>query len=180
MPVNNQIALKRRRSIRLSGYDYSRGGYYFVTLTLKTIACMFACRSKNRLILTDVGKIAEKYWNEIPNHFQNAKLDKYVFMPDHSHGILVLDNNVGVQYIEPVPQSKTQKNQRHEYQHIIPKSIGSIIRSYKSAVTRWCKKNGYPQFRWHRNYYERIIRNEDELNEIRKYIITNPEKLNEH
>ena len=141
MPVINHNVIKGRRSIRLSGYDYSKGGYYFVTLTLKTIACMFAGRSKKKLILTDVGKIAEKYWNEIPNHFHNAKLDKYVFMPDHIHGIIVLNNNVGVQYIEPVPQSEKQQNQRNEYQHIIPKSIGSIIRSYKSAVTRWCNNN---------------------------------------
>ena len=151
MSIINHNVTKRRRSIRLSGYDYSRDGYYFVTLTLKTIACMFAGMSKNVLILTDVGKIAVKYWNEIPKNFNNVKLDKYVFMPDHIHGIIVLNNNigksnVGIQYIEPLPQLKQPNYQRNKYQHIIPKSIGSIIRSYKSAVTRWCKNNGYPQF----------------------------------
>ena len=149
-----------------------------MTLTLKTIACMFAGRSKDMLILTDVGEIAEKYWNEIPKHFDNVKLDNYVFMPDHIHGIIVLDDevvrhSVGVRHGEPLHT----KNKKHKYQHIISKSLGVIINHYKSAVTRWCKNNGYPQFRWQRNYYEHIIRNEEELNEIRKYIITNPEKL---
>jgi len=93
------------------------------------------------------------------------KLDEFIIMPDHLHGILII-KNTGVQYIEPL---------RHQYQKIIPKSIGSIVRSYKASVTRWCNKNQLENFKWQRNYYERIITNQKELKNIRNYIKTNPE-----
>jgi REP element-mobilizing transposase RayT len=83
-------------------------------------------------------------------------------MPDHMHGIIKIKReNAEVQYIEPL---------QHKYQKIIPKSIGSIIRSYKASVTRWCKKNQIEDF----NYHERIITNQKELNNVRHYIKANP------
>ena len=115
------------------------------------------------MILSEIGKIVFDYWFEIPKHFQNVKLDEFCVMPNHIHGILLL-NNVGVQNFEPL---------RNKFQHIIPKSIGSIIRTYKTAVTHWSKQNDY-NFFWQRNFYEHIIRNENELNEIREYINNNP------
>lgn len=72
---------------------------------------------------------------------------------------------------------QTEPLRKNKFQKIIPKSIGSIIRAYKSAVTLWCKRNGHEQFKWQRNYYEHIIRNEDELNKIRWYIRNNPDEL---
>ena len=72
---------------------------------------------------------------------------------------------VGVQNFEPLPQNA--------YQHIIPKSLGSIIRSYKAAVTRECRKYGHYDFGWQRNFYDRIIRSDKELNNIRDYIHNN-------
>jgi len=68
------------------------------------------------------------------------------------------------------------KNHCHAFQKMTPNSIGSIIRAYKSAVTLWCKRNRHPQFRWQRNFYERIIRNEQELNRVRLYIQNNPQR----
>jgi len=120
--------------------------------------------------LFPVGNVAKKFWLEIPKHFQNVELDQFVIMPNHIHGVIMIYDYkpVGVQYIEPLQENK--------YQHIIPGSIGSIIRSYKSAVTRWCNKNNHQNFQWQRNYYEHIIRNENELNRIREYIQNNPLK----
>jgi len=81
-----------------------------------------------RCVLSEIGNIAAKYLEEIPNHFDNVFVDEYMIMPNHIHIIISI---VGIQNFEPL---------RHEYQKIIPKSIGSIVRSYKASVTKWCKK----------------------------------------
>ena len=120
-----------------------------------------------------VGEIANKYWNEILEHFNNFELDEYVIMPNHIHGILII-NEVAVQNLEPLPIPNNKSI--HRYQHIIPRSIGPVIRSFKSSVTHWCKQNGFKNFRWQRNFYEHIIRDENELTRIRKYINENPLK----
>jgi REP-associated tyrosine transposase len=118
--------------------------------------------------LSAVGKIAKVFFEEIPNHFEGVALDEFVVMPNHLHGIIIIQN-VGVQKFEPLQK-------RNAFQHTMPKSLGSIIRAYKSAVTHWCRNNGYEHFKWQRNYYERIIRDENELRAIREYIAENPSK----
>ncbi len=110
---------------------------------------------------------------------------------DHNAGVGV-ECFVGVEYIQPLrgnqpthpgqprrpdvsPRSEPpQIEPRHAYQHVIPKSVGSIIRTYKAAVTRWCNKNGSEHFAWQRNYYEHVIRDENDLERIRNYIAGNP------
>jgi len=74
----------------------------------------------------------------------------------------------GVQNFEPL---------QNKYQRIIPKSIGSIIRSYKAAVTMWRRINGYSNFKWQRNYFEHIVRNDSDLFRIKEYIRNNPLQL---
>jgi REP-associated tyrosine transposase len=109
------------------------------------------------------------------------------------------DVAVGVEYIQPLqnmrplhriqpthpdephgPEARPQPEPPqieplHEYQHVLPKSVGSIIRTYKAAVKRWCNKNGGEHFAWQRNYYEHVIRDEIDLNRIRNYIAGNPQ-----
>ena len=176
-----------RRSIRLKEYDYSNPGGYFVTICTKNRECLFGDIKEGVIKLTSFGEIVERLWFEIPDHFENIFLDQFVVMPNHIHGIIIIFDeevqnagvkNVGVQYIEPLhaPLQKSSQNRTHQFQKIIPGSLGSIIRSYKSSVTRWCKKNGHGYFQWLRNYYEHIIRSEKELTKIRQYIIDNPLK----
>ncbi len=166
----------QRKSIRLQGYDYSRAGIYYVTLCISDRQCSLGRMVNGRIKLSPVGEIAHKYWEEIPHHFNNVGLDEYVIMPNHIHGVLILKNNnqVGVQNFEPLPIHKNRHI--HRYQHIIPHSIGSIIRSFKSAVTHWCKQNGFINFRGQRNYHDQIIQDEKELYPIRKYIRETPKK----
>ncbi len=178
----------RRRSIRLKDYDYSQSGIYFITICTASKRCLFCTNSENSANLSHIGKIARECWFEIPNHFKNAKLDEFVVMPNHIHGIIGLtdkeqkraenfqplqphEQNVGVQYIEPTsPQNR--------FQHITPKSLGSIIRSYKSAVTRQSRKDEICEIFWQRNFYERVIRSEKELGSLREYIANNHLKWN--
>ena len=157
-----------RRSIRIKEYDYSQGGAYFVTICVHDRECGFGEILDWEMRLSSVGEIARQCWLEIPNHFSNIELDEYVIMPNHVHGIIIIPpNTVGVQHVEPL-QSK--------FQHIIPQSMGSIVRQYKSAATRTCRQRGHEQFRWQRNYYEHIIRDQKDLNTTRRYIHDNPAK----
>jgi REP element-mobilizing transposase RayT len=159
-----------RKSIRLKEYDYSSAGEYFVTICTYNHECFFGDIVNEEMRLNDYGEIANRNWKEISTHFSNVKLDESVVMPNHIHGILVLldhcDENfhVGVQYIEPL---------QNTFQHVIPKSLGSIIRTYKAAVTRECRKRGLIDFQWQRNYYEHIIRDDNNLNNTREYIANN-------
>ena len=171
--------IKNRQSIRLSNYDYSKPGYYFVTIGTKNKENYFGEVSDKGVILSDTGEIAEKYWQEIPNHFSNIRLDRYIIMPNHVHGIIVItgeDDSVGVQNFEPLQKAVLQKKNR--FQHIIPKSLGSIIRGFKFGVTRWCCENN-KQFCWQRNFYDHIIRDEESLFNIRSYIVNNHLKWND-
>lgn len=157
--------LNGRRSIRLNEYDYSSPGAYFVTICTYNRKCVFGEVRDERVILSAVGNKAKAFFGRIPEHFENITLDEFVVMPNHLHGIIVIQ--VGVQNFEPL--------QRHNvFQHIVPKSLGSVIRTYKSVVTRWCRINGHRYFKWQRNYFEHIIRDENDLNKIRDYIRNNP------
>jgi REP element-mobilizing transposase RayT len=167
------VVFKHRKSIRLKYYDYSMPGEYFVTICTDDHVCAFGENVENIMRLSQTGKIVKQCWEEIPLHLSNVELDEYAIMPNHIHGILILRERtvgaeyttVGAEYIQPLPQ-KT-------FQHVIPNSIPSIVRSFKAAVTRSCRKKNYQDFCWQRNYYEHIIRNEKELNNIRDYIAGN-------
>ena len=129
-------------------------------------------------MLPELGKIAEKYWLEIPQHFKFVKIDRFVIMPNHIHGIIIINNKSEAQKNHQVNAIKKENigNKRSTLMsHLSPKkdSLSAIIRSYKSAVTKWGNKNDADNFRWQSRFYEHIIRNEKSLNNIRKYIIDN-------
>ena len=170
-----------RRSIRLQGYDYSQRGAYFITLCTKNREHLFGEILNGEIQLNEFGKITQQCWLEIPNHFPHVQLDKYIIMPNHIHGIIVL---VGAKNFSPLP-IPTPPPIPTPQQNITPfrspsKTIGSIIRGFKIGVTKGFKiLNPYNTdiyVVWQRNFYEHIIRNEVELNRIRQYIIDNPKK----
>ena len=160
-----------RRSIRLKGYDYSLAGTYFVTICVKERKCVFGDVQNSNVVLSPIGEIVYQCWNEIPNNFNSVKLYVFIVMPNHLHGIVVMTNDCwGVQLNAPT------RNASNFYGLISPKqkTLSVIIRTFKAAVTTLCRKNNYHFFELQRNYYEHIVRNEDELNRIREYIINNP------
>ncbi len=167
-----------RRSIRLKGYDYSSPSEYYITICTKNRECVFGVIEGGKMILNDAGKIAEQCWLEIPDHYPGIELDVFVIMPNHIHGIIVIAfcnaemSSVGAQDFEPLHDSP--RYPENKFQKTIPRSIGSIVRGYKTGVTIWFRKNTDVYSVWQRNYYERIIRNDTELNNIREYIINNP------
>lgn len=164
-----------RHSLRLKDYDYSSAGAYFITICTKDRACIFGEITDGELRLNEFGKIVENFWLEIPEHYPMVELDEYIIMPNHIHGIVFIPDCVGVQDFEPL-QQKLQSDilKKNRFQHIIPRSIGAIIRGFKIGVTKWFRNNTNIVFVFQRNFYEHIIRDEPDLNRIREYIVNNP------
>ncbi len=150
----------RIASTRLINWDYKTPWWYFVTINTKSHQEYFGVVKNGKVIINDIGKIVNEYWLEIPKHYTSVELDYFVIMPNHIHGIIII-NNVETGHA-PSLQLKRP-------------SLGNIVGSYKSAVTKWCNKNEI-LFKWQSRYFERIIRNEPELYKIRKYIKLNPLK----
>jgi len=80
---------------RLKNWNYGKNGYYFVTICIKNCECVFGNVNDKKMILSEIGRIAEKFWLEIPTHFPFVKLDEFIIMPNHIHGIIIIDNNYG-------------------------------------------------------------------------------------
>ena len=156
-----------RRSIRIKGFDYSSHGWYYITICTNNGKCLFGKVINGKVVLNDAGINLEKCWLAIPKHYPDVELDEFVIMPNHLHGIIVINKDVGVQDFEPL---------QHHFQHIIPRSVGSIVRGFKIGVTKWFHQNTKIDKVWQRNFYEHIIRKEDNLFWIRHYIEQNPLK----
>mgnify|MGYP000864351402 FL=1 len=157
-----------RRSIRLKNYDYSSPGAYFITIVTNNRQYLFGEIVNNEMILNEYGEIANKYWYEIPKHYTNTQLDEYVIMPNHIHGIIFI---VGAIHELPLQQNEfPQLIQRRKM--LLPKIIGRFKMNAAKQINQIRQNHGIPV--WQRNYYEHIIRNDNELNKIREYIINNP------
>jgi REP element-mobilizing transposase RayT len=158
---------RNRRSIRLQGYDYSQAGAYFVTICTQNRECLFGEIADRQMVLNDAGKIVADEWMKIAEISNEIELGKWVVMPNHFHGILVINDSVGAIHESPLQMTVTQRRNM-----ALPKLIGrfKMLSSKRINETR----NTPGAKLWQRNYYEHIIRNDDELNRIREYIINNP------
>jgi REP element-mobilizing transposase RayT len=159
-----------RRSLRLKNYDYSNPGAYFVSICVKNRESLFGEVVHGKMELNKYGLIAEYEWLKTVKIRKNVKLDSYIIMPNHLHGIVVITTNSVGAYSHTPLQSCAFRSPS--------KTIGAIIRGFKSSVT--VKINTLRHTHhiplWQRNYFEHIIRNHDELQRIRKYIAENPMK----
>jgi len=162
-----------RRSIRLQGYDYSQAGLYFITICTKDGEHLFGEITDGKMVLNAFGKIADNEWLKTGEIRDNVELSEYVIMPNHIHGIIVL-NTVGAYGNTPLLPNTLRSNK--PVFKSPSKTIGAIIRGYKSAVTKQINVlRNTPGMRiWQRNYYEHIIRNEKSYYRIAEYILNNP------
>ena len=158
----------RRHSIRLQGYDYSEVGGYFVTICTQARQRLFGKIVGGSVRLVPAGRMTSQSWQELPAKFPQIELDEFIVMPDHFHGILIIPG------LWPnTPEGQTNRS--------VP--LGSMIQWFKTMTTnryiRGVEESAWPRFSkkvWQRNYYEHVIRDEEELNQCRKYIIENPLK----
>jgi len=172
----------RRRSIRLKGYDYSTAGGYYVTAVAFHRECLFGEIVDGEMQLNDLGRIVEACWSEIPSHFPNVEVDAFVIMPNHIHGIIMLYENIRSDANAsdrrgtiPVGATHASPLQKHDLPcGPKPRSLGAIVGSLKSAVTRRANRELHSANIWQRNYYEHIIRVQKDYEHIAGYILANP------
>ena len=153
------IELPKRKNTRLKEFDYSQSSYYFVTICLKKRKEFFSHIVNSEFVLTEFGKILDEVWNNLPKYY-NVELDYYIIMPDHFHGIIIIDDTLSV---------KNDKEKK-------PLTLSGIIGKFKSYSTKKIRNLlvNKDKFEWQKSFYDRIIRNEKELYNIRKYIQENP------
>lgn len=161
----------RIESIRLKNWDYSSDGYYFITICTKYREHLFGEIIDGKMILSGIGKIAYQYWQEIPNHFLFVRLDNFVIMPDHMHGIITISNQDVETPKLGVSTIGTNRNTKNKYWN--PGNLGVIINQYKRKCTIESRKID-PYFAWLPRFHDHIIRNDGDLYIIRKYIQNNP------
>ena len=178
---------RRRISTRLPNWDYASNAWYFVTICTRDRQPFFGDIVNQTMTYSDIGKIAHQYWLEIPDHCPNVNLDIHVIMPDHVHGILAINtpsnppqSGRDVQLNVPTGDKINTYDLSTAMSGISPKagSLSVVLRSYKAAVSRWCRSNGYASFAWQSRFYEHIIRTDDALHQIRQYIHNNPTNWN--
>jgi putative transposase len=175
-----------RRSIRLPNYDYSEPGAHYVTIVAWHRGCLFGEVVNGEMKLNNVGEIVQLEWLELPKRLRFIELGVFVVMPNHFHAILIFHESVGatrqglidarlgkasLSYLtadgidgSPLPHGPN------------PASLGAIMAQFKSRVTKRLWKipslKGTPI--WQRNYYEHVIRNEQDLQNKTDYIQANP------
>ncbi|MBM4053072.1 MAG: transposase [Planctomycetes bacterium] len=183
----------RTESVRLAEWDYSKAGYYFVTICTLQGECAFGEVIGDQMHLSSIGKIVSEEWVKAETIRNNVLLDRWVVMPNHLHGIIIIKNDDGVEThcraslnfaSSNIAMHDNAMTKAHGNASLPPyknkfgpqrNNLSSIIRGFKSATTgriRRIKRN----FSWQRRFYDHIIRNEKSLNKIREYILNNPLK----
>jgi len=166
-----------RRSIRLKGYDYTQPGAYFVTICTWQRACSFGEVVQGEMRLNKQGQIANREWMRLERRFSTADFSAFVVMPNHMHGIVVMHaDGRGAGENHPDHGGGRHPLRPYEGPRVIPGSLAAIVRAYKASVT-WRihamrGDEGSPV--WQRNYYEHIVRDDEEYRRIIEYIQTNP------
>lgn len=176
--------IRGRRSIRLKGWDYSSPGLYFVTLCVQNRECLFGRIEKGYIKLTAAGRMIEKIWLEMPDKYSGVALDEFVVMPNHVHGILDLYVGAGPRACPCDSMDVIDRKAKGRTRGSAPTkklALPDLIRQFKTMTSKEYSEgvfeSDWPEFQkrlWQRNYYERIIRNERELEQTRQYIRDNP------
>lgn len=161
----------RVESTRILYQDYAQTNYYYVTVNTINHEHYFGKIIDGKILLNEVGRVTEKEWLKTAELRDNVELDYYVIMPNHIHGIIFIEGCENAETRCGVSQGNANKN---EFSHLRKNSLSVIINQFKGSVTKWCNKNGFPDFQWQRLFYERIIRSDKDLFQIRKYIKENP------
>ncbi len=178
--MEQETGIYGRRSIRLRGYDYTQVGAYFVTIAVRGRMALFGEVVDGAVCLNDAGEMACAAWQAMPLRFPFVEMDAFVVMPDHVHGIVVIRDG-GTR--APMKDAPTPGRADSNVTLVAP-ALGDVVGAYKSLTTaayiRGVHDSQWPPFYgrlWQRNFYERVIRDEYEMNELRAYIRDNPFRL---
>jgi putative transposase len=159
-------------SARLSWWDYGWNGAYFITICTLDRRHFLGKIKDQQWIPSPEGELALQIWLEIPQHFPYVVLDQFQAMPDHIHGILLI--NKPADHATATPADPEKKGGcTGDLNPMLHDNIARILRWYKGRCTFEIRKIN-PHFGWHPRYYDRIIRNEEAFRRVQQYIINNP------
>src|SRR6185295_7946363 len=158
-------AERRRRSLRLPGFNYGQIGVYFITLCVQHRKYLFGDVVNDTMRVNEFGKIVADEWRRMPTMRPNVVLDEFVVMPNHFHALLAIEGSRRGVLNTPSGQSRSPSQ-----------TIGAVLRGFKAATTKKINeyRGQFGEALWQRNYYEHVVRNDDELRRIREYIVNNP------
>ncbi len=177
VPWLGDVPERRRRSIRLLGFDYRQPGVYFITVCTRDRSCLLGNVVEGRMRLSEAGRLAQDVWDGLPSHYPHVRMDAFIIMPNHVHGIVFLVG-AGLNVRAGLKPAPTGANMGADtVRHGLPE----VVRAFKTFSARRMNALlgavGGPF--WQRNYYEHVIRNEAALNRIRQYIVDNPARWHE-
>jgi putative transposase len=169
---------RNRKSIRLKGYHYSQPGHYFITICTHQRAHLFGKITRGKMVLNAMGVVADECWRAVPDHYPNVRLDEFVVMPNHVHGVLQIGETVGAIQESPPNVGANAHGAIRELplqdrrNMTLVKIIGRFKMNSAKQINILRQMIGVPV--WQRNYYEHIVRDDGALNKIRQYIRNNP------
>lgn len=152
---------RRRNSMRLKGYNYANPAGIFITICTYNRQPLFGSLENSRIVLSEFGMILKNRWSQIPISIPGVLTDEFIIMPDHIHGILWFGT-------DETDTGSTCSEALHWLKLMTQRDISKAA---KSGSPRYQEKL------WQRGFYDRIIRSDRELEEIRCYIRTNPDRL---
>jgi len=189
----------RIKSARLPDFDYSMNGMYFITICTKGRLPFFGEIVDGGMKINSVGTIVEECWFDLPNHYPNLILDEFVVMPNHIHGIMIIDNSRFIKTeitavvetgLRPVSEFRETGSSKNTETGLRPVSTGNLntnspkihgifefVRALKSFSSRRINEltdNRENKSIWQSRFHDRIIRNDEELWNVRNYINNNP------
>jgi putative transposase len=170
-------------SARLQTWDYANNGAYFITICTQNREHFFGNIKNGIMQLSEIGKLAAQFWYDIPNHFPMVELENFVVIPNHVHGILIIDKTNDEPFVETrhCLVSNIETNSiigSSRFQNQEKNTISSIVGSYKSIVTKMSRQIN-PNFGWQSRFHDHIIRNSESFEKIQHYIEQNPSKWKE-
>ncbi len=165
-----------RRTVRLKEYNYSRAGGYFVTICTHNKEPIFGQFHDHQSVLNKLGDAVRTEWLKTAELRETVSIDEFIVMPNHFHGIIMLiENHLPISQEGTALCAPTERG----FGESTKGSLSTIIGAFKSASTRQInlvrKTPGAPV--WQRSFYEHVIRDENDLANIRKYIKFNPQKI---
>jgi len=163
-----------RKSIRLPGYDYSTPAWYFVTICIKSRLPLLGVVRDGEMRPNAAGEMVRLWWEKLPTKFQHTDLDMFVIMPNHVHGIVIINDPL---LIDP-----------HSESTVVSSSLSTMMQWFKTMTTNayidGVRASAWPRFDgqlWQRTFYDHIIRgdNDFDLDRVRTYIEANPARWEE-
>jgi putative transposase len=183
----------RAETTRLKSWDYSGDGYYFITVFIKDRVCLLGEITDDFMQMNEFGKIVNDCWFDLPNHYTNMLLDAFCIMPNHIHGIIVIDNGMVLPTIHGSNDTGLPSIHRSNDTGLkpvstimpndsVPKRHGlfEFVRALKSFSARRINelRNTTGEHVWQERFHDHIIRNDTALQRIREYILNNSKTWN--